>query len=145
MTIRDPSAPRVLFFTLTDIEHQQLAMLVGYGEQLVAALKGRPPLENELYGRALAFLGGLDPEKFGRDITDATLKLDVVPAFFPCPTCTGRRVAIPGAPDICKDCGGRRMVPTILPPQDRLHTEAQMKVRAIQVAPPPGVRKGAPS
>ncbi len=128
----DPTTPaprRIMYFTLTDIEHAQIPMLVGYGLALVVWL-GASADRNVLFGRALAFLGGLEPEEFGKQLVDVDLKIDVVPGFVACPACKSH-VALPGLRgSACKGCGGRGSVPTVLRPQDRLHDEAAMLIRA---------------
>ncbi len=84
-----------------------------------------PLSRSELVGRALAFFGGLDPTAFGLRIAGHELHLDVVPAAGPC-LCTRRRVRtqVP-----CGACHGSLMIPTVIPPKDRVHTEAEVRAR----------------
>jgi hypothetical protein len=78
----------------------------------------------ELVVRALAFLGGLDPEALRDEIKGAELKLHVVPPSVPCP-CASARVAA----GTCSTCHGSRFVATVIPPEHRVHTEAEYRQR----------------
>jgi hypothetical protein len=121
----------VLYYTLTDIELNSANMLAAFGDVLLKSTEGPPPSHDEVFGRALAFVGGQDPDAFGQRIQGHDLLLDKVPAFLACPRCAPQAaLAAVMGPSACKFCGGKRWIQTVILPADRLHDEQDMRVRA---------------
>jgi hypothetical protein len=83
--------------------------------------------KGELVVRALASLGGLDSDRLRDRIRGADLKFHVVPPTVPCPGCTDRRVAAPAGK--CATCHGKREIGTVIPPEHRVHTDAELRER----------------
>ena len=142
----EPGKP-VLVFRMTDFEQGAiLPAMRSFGEQLAVSLGDQlerhvPGFDRvtmimsreEIMGRALACIGGLDPEEFGARIAGSQLKIQVVASKVPCPACTDRRVAMNAAK--CRTCKGARQVAMLIPPDDRLVPEEDIKPKLSLVGP----------
>lgn len=118
--------------------------VIGFAERdvLEAEVRGTVGLmgQGEIVGRALAFLGGLDPDALEKTIDGADLDLVVVPEVGPCPDCAARRVRLAVA-HACASCHGSGVAPTVIPPADRVRTREDFdKIRArMGIAPRSGL------
>jgi hypothetical protein len=128
-------------FTLTDVERGTFNALVAFGELLVgrqrAACADQPAALEALEVTdagilALAFLGGLDPDGLAARTRGTKIGLHVVPYMVPC-ECVQRRIVTKNG--VCKHCNGQRRVLTVVPPEHRLHTWAELEALGRKQAP----------
>jgi len=90
--------------------------------------------QNEITGRALAFIAGIPEPQFRALIANADLGLCIVDPVMPCPKCAKSRIAV-ATP--CTTCHGQRVVPRVFTPEERIQERAAIEAQFPPKGTPP--------